>query len=61
VAVFVFVFAAVTLVTMAYVVTNFGTLFRLRLLVAAPLWLLPAFLSSPAMSDDATTKLNVAG
>jgi hypothetical protein len=26
---------------MAYVVTNFGTLFRLRLMAAAPLWMLP--------------------
>lgn len=41
-----FVFTAVLAVTlavlMAYVVTNFGTLFRLRLLVFALLWLLPA-------------------
>jgi hypothetical protein len=29
--------------SMAYVVTNFGTLFRLRLLVSVPVWLLPAF------------------
>jgi hypothetical protein len=46
----------VTALTMAYVVTNYGTLFRLRLLVAAPLWMLPAFaqmpdsLSVPALS-----------
>jgi hypothetical protein len=37
----------VTAVTMAYVVTNYGTLFRLRLLVSAPLWLLPAFAQMP--------------
>jgi hypothetical protein len=31
----------VTAVLMAYVVTNYGTLFRLRLLAVVPLWLLP--------------------
>ena len=31
----------VTTVLMAYVVTNFGTLFRLRLLIAAPAWIAP--------------------
>ena len=31
---------------MAYIVTNFGTLFRLRLMVAAPLWMLPLALST---------------
>jgi hypothetical protein len=30
---------------MAYIVTNFGTLFRLRLMVSVPLWLLPLALS----------------
>jgi hypothetical protein len=30
---------------MAYIVTNFGTLFRLRLMVSVPLWLLPMALS----------------
>jgi hypothetical protein len=35
------VLAATTFLALAYVVTNFGTLFRLRLLVAPPLWLIP--------------------
>jgi hypothetical protein len=33
--------AVLTMILMGYVVTNFGTLFRLRTLVATPLWLLP--------------------
>lgn len=41
------VLAAVTAVTMGYVVTNYGTLFRLRLLVVAPLWMLAAFAHGP--------------
>lgn len=41
--VFVLLLVVMTALPMAYVVTNFGTLFRLRLLVAVPLWLLPAF------------------
>jgi hypothetical protein len=40
----------VTAFTMAYVVTNYGTLFRLRLLVAAPIWMLPAFAQKPDRS-----------
>jgi hypothetical protein len=32
--------------SLAYVVTNYGTLFRLRALVLTPLWLLPALLPS---------------
>jgi len=38
---FAVVLAATTCLALAYVVTNFGTLFRLRLLVAAPLWVIP--------------------
>jgi hypothetical protein len=42
------VFAAalfvLTVAAVAYVVTNYGTLFRLRLLAFTPLWVLPAFL-----------------
>jgi SAM-dependent methyltransferase len=38
--------AAATAALMAYVVTNFGTLFRLRLMVAVPLWMLPLALSA---------------
>ncbi len=30
---------------MAYIVTNFGTLFRLRVMASVPLWLLPLALS----------------
>jgi hypothetical protein len=41
--VFVVVLAISTTVAMAYVVTNFGTLFRLRLLASTPLLLVPAF------------------
>jgi SAM-dependent methyltransferase len=38
---------------MAYVVTNFGTLFRLRVMAAAPLWMLPlALASGPARTAD---------
>jgi hypothetical protein len=36
------VVALLTMLSMAYVVTNFGTLFRLRVLAIAPLCLLPA-------------------
>jgi hypothetical protein len=39
--VFVVVFAGLTTIALAYVVTNFGTLFRLRLLAVTPLWMLP--------------------
>lgn len=38
--------AVAAAVLMAYVVVNFGTLFRLRLMVAVPLWLLPLALST---------------
>jgi hypothetical protein len=48
VAIFALVLAALTLVSMAYVVTNYGTLFRLRLLAAAPIWALPAFVGRVA-------------
>jgi hypothetical protein len=43
-----FAIALLACVTMAYVVTNFGTMFRLRLFAVAPLWLLPALAWSPA-------------
>jgi SAM-dependent methyltransferase len=38
-------------VLMGYIVTNFGTLFRLRLMVAAPLWLLALALDSRVRDD----------
>jgi len=37
--------AAISAVVVAYVVTNFGTLFRLRLLTAVPVWLAPLALT----------------
>ena len=39
------IFSVTTAVLLGYVVTNFGTLWRLRLLVAAPLWVLVVALS----------------
>jgi hypothetical protein len=45
VAIFALALATVTTFSMAYVVTNFGTLFRLRLLAVTPIWLLPAFVT----------------
>jgi hypothetical protein len=41
----------VTTLLLAYVVTNYGTLFRLRLLAVTPLWLLPAVLDSASSKD----------
>ena len=38
---------------LAYVVTNFGTLFRLRLLALVPLWLLPPFMYPDGSLRDA--------
>ena len=38
--------AAISAVVVAYVVTNFGTLFRLRLLTAVPAWLAPLALTT---------------
>jgi hypothetical protein len=35
------VLVVMTSLLMAYVVTNYGTLFRLRLLSVVPLWVLP--------------------
>jgi hypothetical protein len=40
-AVFVLLFTALMTASLAYVVTNYGTLFRLRLLGVAPFWILP--------------------
>ena len=55
--VFVLAFASMTALAMAYTVTNFGTLFRLRLLVAVPLWLLPAFAGGREPNDVAEPAL----
>ena len=38
---FLLVLAAATAILMAYTVTNFGTLFRLRLMAVLPAWILP--------------------
>ena len=43
VAIFALALAVLTTLSMVYVVTNFGTLFRLRLLAVTPMWVLPAF------------------
>jgi hypothetical protein len=47
VTIFALVLAALTIVSMAYVVTNYGTLFRLRLLAVTPMWVLPVFVGLP--------------
>jgi len=39
---------------MAYIVTNFGTLFRLRLMAAAPFWMLPLALANRRAGAAAT-------
>jgi hypothetical protein len=40
--------SVVTIVLMAYVVTNLGTLFRLRLIPSAWIWLLPLAMAAPS-------------
>jgi len=47
-ALFIALLTVPTLLALAYVVTNFGTLFRLRLIVAVPLWMLTLSLARPA-------------
>ena len=44
---FILIVSVVTAVSLAYVVTNFGTLFRLRLMAVVPLWMLPLALIPP--------------
>jgi hypothetical protein len=46
--------AVATALSMAYVVTNYGTLWRLRLMMAMPLWLLPLALSRLPSSPHST-------
>ena len=46
--VFLLVLGVVSAVLVGYVVTNYGTLFRLRLLAVVPFWLLPLVLARPA-------------
>ena len=43
--------AVLSAVVVAYVVTNFGTLFRLRLLAAVPAWLAPLALTFEPSRD----------
>lgn len=45
---FLLVLGVVSAVLVGYVVTNYGTLFRLRLLAVVPFWLLPLVLARPA-------------
>jgi hypothetical protein len=66
--VFVVTLAVIAAVVVAYVVTNFGTLFRLRLLAAVPAWLVPLALAidQPSrvpsrLQDGHTDKRSVAG
>ncbi|MGH7335709.1 MAG: hypothetical protein ACREKS_23755 [Candidatus Rokuibacteriota bacterium] len=49
---FVLLLAGVTAVLLAYVVTNFGTLFRLRLMMAVPVWML-ALAAAPHPAERA--------
>lgn len=50
--VFLVVLAMLTTVLMAYIVTNYGTLIRLRLMSAAPIWLLPLSIASGLRRRD---------
>ncbi len=51
------VFTLLMTFALAYVVTNYGTLFRLRLMAVAPIWLMPALLrpAAPADAKNAAT------
>lgn len=48
--------ALLTVLLMGYVVTNFGTLFRLRTLIATPLWLLPIAVAENTLSRRAVQR-----
>ncbi len=50
---FVVSLALVVGLLLGYIVTNFGTLFRLRLMVAVPLWMLPLAVSSTRFAAPA--------
>ena len=51
--------AAITTLLMAYVVTNYGTLFRLRLMLTVPIWMLPVVVPGAAISSlPAATRRN---
>lgn len=49
-ALFVVLVAGTTALALAYVVTNFGTLFRLRLMVSVPFWMLALAMARPEES-----------
>jgi hypothetical protein len=51
----------VTAVLLAYVVTNYGALFRLRLLAAMPIWLLPLATTDDDLVDRATRSDDTTG
>ena len=52
--VFLLFLTAGTALLMSYVVTNYGTLFRLRLMLAVPVWLIPSALLGHARGGDAS-------
>ena len=58
---FLLVLSGISTVLMAYVVTNYGTLFRLRLMVTVPLWLLPVVIARSDVLTDARQRLVRAG
>jgi hypothetical protein len=47
------ILAAATTILLGYVVTNFGTLWRMRPLAAVPIWLLVLALSSRPAAPEA--------
>jgi hypothetical protein len=49
--VFIAALVVISTLAVAYVVTNFGTLFRLRLLIATPAWLAPLAMMTEATRD----------
>jgi hypothetical protein len=55
---FVVVLVSVTTILLAYIVTNFGTLFRLRTVMSVPAWLTPlAFAAGAANRAVAQERL----
>jgi hypothetical protein len=55
--VFVLVLAILLSASLAYVVTNYGTLFRLRLLAVTPLWMLPVMLPNARAASKNDSEL----
>lgn len=54
-AAFLLVLGVVSAILVGYVVTNYGTLFRLRLLAVVPFWLLPLVLARPSTAVRASS------